>query len=306
MGAEDISEKTSIVTGETFSGRMKAADEAPPALMILVGPQGYVGKQFPLTNSEYIVGRATECTIHLDDRSVSRNHARLMIVGPDVTISDLGSANKTKVNDTVLVPMVPCRLNNNDRIQVGNVIFKYLEKGSLETVANKELNEKADKDALTGANSRRALEERGPELMRRAETLNENLSVIVFDIDFFKKINDKYGHAAGDYVLRELGQVVATRVTRSQDFFARFGGEEFVIILVGAPVKPASEVAERIRIAIEAHNFVFEGAKIPVTISCGVAARMGDENVWESLFKRADDALYQSKQNGRNRVTVAS
>lgn len=305
MAAEDISEKTSIVTGETFSGRMRAADEAPPALVVLVGPQGYVGKQFPLTNSEYILGRTIECSIYLDDRSVSRTHARLMIVGQEVTICDLGSANKTVVNGQVLSPMAPFRMKNNDQVKIGNVILKFLEKGNIEALANKELNDKATKDALTGANSKGALLERGPELMKRAETLGENLSIIVLDIDFFKKINDSKGHPAGDLVLKELSQIISTKVVRAHDFFARYGGEEFVIMLVSAPIKAASEVAERIRATIEQHHFESDGQKIPVTISCGVAARKPEELNWEDLFKRADQALYQSKQNGRNKVTVA-
>lgn len=305
MAAEDISEKTSIVTGETFSGRMRAADEAPPALVVLVGPQGYVGKQFPLTSSEHILGRTVECSIYLDDRSVSRTHARLMIVGQEVTICDLGSANKTVVNGQILSPMAPFRMKNNDQVKIGNVILKFLEKGNIEALANKELNDKATKDALTGANSKGALLERGPELMKRAETLGENLSIIVLDIDFFKKINDKLGHPAGDLVLKELSQIISTKVVRAHDFFARYGGEEFVIMLVSAPIKAASEVAERIRATIEQHHFESDGQKIPVTISCGVAARKPEELNWEDLFKRADQALYHSKQNGRNKVTVA-
>lgn len=284
---------------------MRAADEAPPALVVLVGPQGYVGKQFPLTNSEYILGRTIECSIYLDDRSVSRTHARLMIVGQEVTICDLGSANKTVVNGQVLSPMAPFRMKNNDQVKIGNVILKFLEKGNIEALANKELNDKATKDALTGANSKGALLERGPELMKRAETLGENLSIIVLDIDFFKKINDKMGHPAGDLVLKELSQIISTKVVRAHDFFARYGGEEFVIMLVSAPIKAASEVAERIRATIEQHHFESDGQKIPVTISCGVAGRKPEELNWEDLFKRADQALYQSKQNGRNKVTVA-
>ena len=306
MGAEDISEKTSIVTGDTFSGRMRAVDEAPPALVVLIGPQGYSGKQFPLTNPEYIIGRSAECSISLDDKSVSRSHARLMVVGQEVTICDLGSANKTVVNGQTLNPMSPYQLKNNDQVKMGNVIIKFLEKGNLESVANKELNEKATKDALTGAHSKNALLERGPELMKRAEMLGEELSVIVLDLDFFKKINDRFGHSAGDYVLKEMARIISTKMVRSHDFFARYGGEEFVILLSGTPLRAASEVAERVRATVENAAFEVENKKIPVTVSFGVAGRRPAETQWDELFKRADEALYYSKQNGRNRVTVAT
>lgn len=299
-------EKTSIVSSDTFRGRMKAADEAPPALVVLMGPTGYVGKQFPLTVSEVIIGRSVESQIFVDDKSVSRSHARLNIVGSDVTLIDLGSSNHTIVNGNPLSPMTPLRMKNNDQIKTGNVIFKFLEKGNIEAVANQELNEKAQKDALTGAYSKGALIEKGPEAVKRSEVLSEELSVLVFDIDFFKKINDNYGHAAGDYVLKELSSVVGTKMVRANDFFARYGGEEFVIIISGSPLKTAMEVAERIRTTIETHAFEFQGTKIPVTISIGVASRLVSETNWDVLFKRADAALYKSKQSGRNKVTASN
>jgi diguanylate cyclase (GGDEF)-like protein len=303
----DENEKTSIVTSDTFKGRMKQATEAPPALVVLMGPTGYVGRQFPLTNAEVIIGRSVESQIFIDDKSVSRSHARLDVAGTEVVLMDLGSSNKTVVNGASLNPMTPYRLKNNDQIKTGNVIFKYLEKGNLEAITNQELNEKAQKDALTGAYSKGALLEKGPEAMKRAEFLNEELSVLVFDIDFFKKINDNYGHAAGDYVLKQLVAVISTKLVRgSTDYFARYGGEEFVIILQATPVKTALDVAERIRTTIESAGFQFEGKTIPVTISLGVASRIPNETQWEILFQRADDALYRSKQSGRNRVTAAT
>lgn len=303
--SDEMTEKTSIVTGETFSGRMRAADEAPPALVVLMGPQGYVGKQYMLTQSEYVLGRSVDCGIHLDDKSVSRNHARLVVVGNDVTVCDLGSANKTVVNGNILNPMSPMRLKNNDQLKIGNLILKFLEKGNIEALTNRELNEKAVKDGLTGAYTKGALLERGPELIKRSETLSEELSLIVLDIDFFKKINDQYGHAAGDYVLKEMSNVISTKVVRSQDFFARYGGEEFVILLAHTPLRAAAEVAERIRANIESMQFNFDGKRIPVTVSLGVATRKPQEDSWEPFFKRGDTALYQSKQNGRNRVTIS-
>lgn len=302
----DEQEKTSIVMSDTFRGRMKAADEAPPALVILMGPPGYVGKQFPLTLPEVIVGRSPESHIFVDDKSVTRSHARINVSGTEVVLFDMGSSNKTVVNGVTLAPMTPCRIKNNDQIKMGNVIFKFLERGNLEAVANKELNEKAEKDGLTGAYSKGALLEKGPEAVRRSEVLGEEVSVLVFDLDFFKKINDKFGHAGGDYVLKTLSQIVSQKMVRAHDYFARYGGEEFVIILQNTPIKTALDVAERIRTTIETNAFEFEGQRIPVTISVGVASRLDLEIDWEKLFKRADEALYISKQSGRNQVTAAN
>ncbi len=141
--------------------------------------------------------------------------------------------------------------------------------------------------------------------MKRAEVLSEPLAVITYDIDFFKKINDNFGHAGGDCVLRELGELMHSKLVRSNDYFARYGGEEFVLILQATPLKTAMEVAERIRATVEQHSFIFEGKKVPVTISIGVSTQ-GSRDTWESLYERADKALYASKQGGRNRVTQAA
>lgn len=295
-----------MIASETFSGRLKAVNETPPALVVLLGPTGYVGKQWTLTQPELVVGRAVESQIYIDDKSVSRTHARFQVFNNEVTIIDLGSSNKTLVNGHPLAPMTPFKLKNNDQIKTGNVIFKFLEKGNLEAIANKELNEKVSKDALTGAFTKGALIERGPEAIKRAEFLNEDMGVLVFDIDHFKKINDTYGHPAGDAVLKELGRIVGSKVVRSQDFFARYGGEEFVILLIGSSQAAALEVAERLRLTIESTPFVYAGVTIPVTISVGVAIRNKTESEWPALFERADGALYKSKQTGRNKVTLAS
>jgi diguanylate cyclase (GGDEF)-like protein len=303
---DDEIEKTSIVSSGTFTGRVKAADETPASLIVLVGPAGYIGKQFPLTASEIILGRGVESHIFIDDKSVSRSHARFMVSPHEVSVVDLGSSNKTVINEkNTLEPMSPYRLRGDDRIKTGNVILKYLEKGSLESMANRELNEKAQKDALTGAFSKGALLEKGPEAIKRAEVLSEDLSVLMFDIDFFKKINDTYGHSAGDFVLKLLSDIVGKKMIRGNDYFARYGGEEFVILLPAAGPKTALEVAERIRTTIESTEFNFEGTKIPVTISVGIATRNLNETQWEHFLDRADQALYQSKRSGRNRVTVA-
>lgn len=302
----DEFEKTSIVASDTFRGRMKAADEAPPVLVVLMGPTGYVGKQFALISSEMIIGRSVETQVFIDDKSVSRQHARINVVGTDVAICDLGSSNNTVVNGVTLGPLTPVKLKNNDQIKTGNVIFKFLERGNIEALTNKELNDKAEKDALTGAYSKGALLEKGPEAIKRSEFLNEEMSVVVLDIDFFKKVNDGFGHAAGDYVLKMLAGIIGGKMVRANDYFARYGGEEFVIILSGTPIKIALEVGERIRATIESTPFVWEGKKLPVTISLGIASRLSTETEWDSTFKRADEALYKSKQSGRNKVTAAN
>ncbi|XGC81475.1 diguanylate cyclase [Bdellovibrio bacteriovorus] len=302
----DNLEKTSIVASDTFRGRLKEADEVPPAIVVLIGPPGYVGKQYPITASDIVIGRSVESQVYIDDKSLSRSHAKFAVNASEVSVIDLGSTNKTIVNGQVIPPLASCLLKNNDQIKTGNVIFKFLEKGSIEAMTNAAMYERAQKDALTGAHSKGALLEKGPEAMKRSEVLNEPFSLVTFDIDHFKKINDSHGHPGGDYVLKELCRIVITKLIRANDFFARYGGEEFVLLLSGSPTKTAAEVAERIRQTIEAHEFIWENKKIPVTISVGVATKQPNETEWTQIYDRADKALYQSKQGGRNRTTIAN
>lgn len=300
----DSADKTSIVASDTFKGKLRAADDAPPAIVVLVGPPGYVGKQWLITKPDMTIGRSDGLDMTVTDGSLSRSHAKFIVSPLEVQIVDLGSTNKTQVNGVALPPMVPRRLVNNDQIKTGNVIFKFLEKGNVESITNQQIFDKASKDALTGAYNKGALLDKGPEAIKRAEVLTEPLSVITFDIDFFKKINDSHGHPGGDYVLRELGQLMQSKLIRSNDYFSRYGGEEFVLILQATPKKTAMEVAERIRLTVETHVFRFENKIIPVTISIGVSTK-NSTDTWETIYDRADKALYVSKQTGRNKVTEA-
>ncbi|MNS62490.1 putative diguanylate cyclase YcdT [compost metagenome] len=302
--SNDNFEKTSIVASDTFKGRLREADGVPPAVVVLIGPPGYVGKQYAITANDITIGRSVESQVYIDDKSLSRSHAKFAVNGSEVSIIDLGSTNKTIVNGQVLPPLASCTLKNNDQVKTGNVIFKFLEKGSIEAVTNAAMYERAQKDALTGAFSKGALLEKGPEAIKRSEVLSEPLSLVTFDIDHFKKINDTVGHPGGDYVLKELCNIVITKLIRANDFFARYGGEEFVLLLAGSPSKTASEVGERIRQTIESSEFIFEGKRVPVTVSVGIATKLANETEWTQIYDRADKALYQSKQNGRNKTTV--
>lgn len=162
-------------------------------------------------------------------------------------------------------------------------------------------------DALTGLGNRRFFEKQLAETLERAAHGGRSLSLMMIDVDHFKSINDRYGHEAGDHVLRSLAQRIKG-VLRRSDPVCRFGGEEFLVLLPDTAIAVAERVAERIRAAIEATPFRLDadGAQpIPATISIGLAERGVDANA-EALLRRADRALYTSKTAGRNRVTVAA
>ena len=300
---EDGFDKTSIVPSDTLKVKLAQADEAPPALVLLVGPAPLIGKQWLLEKAENIIGRADSSDIQVDDRSISKSHAKVSLYEGEVTLIDLESTNKTIINNKILKPLLPHELKNNDQIKAGNVIFKFLEKGNIETMASAQTFEAMQTDALTGVLNRAALNSRAKEAFQKTETLQQPLSIVAFDIDYFKKVNDTYGHQAGDYILTELSKVVRDKLIRENDVFARYGGEEFCLVLSGSNLKTAEEVAERVRHTIEQHRFVFQGQAIPVTLSAGVATRLPKDVIWEDIFQRADVGLYESKKTGRNKVT---
>ncbi len=297
-------EKTSIVQGGTFSKQLRQAEKVPPSLVLLMGPAGYVSRQWTIDNSDIIIGRSMTSTIFIDDRSVSKSHAKLTVSFGEVAIIDLDSTNKTVINGVTIQPFVPKKLNNNDQVKIGNVLFKYLEEGSIEAAAHQNLQDKSERDSLTKIWNKGALLLKGPEFFKRAKLLEIPLSLLVFDLDHFKVINDNYGHQAGDYILEETASIIQTKLIRNDDYFARFGGEEFVILLFGSNIQQAEEIGERIRATIEKHPYTFDQKIISVTVSIGIASQESNMTSFDELFAKADSALYASKNSGRNRVTT--
>ncbi|MEE9567692.1 MAG: diguanylate cyclase [Desulfobacteria bacterium] len=167
---------------------------------------------------------------------------------------------------------------------------------------NRRLQEMANRDGLTGLYNHRYFHEQLSQDFLRAKRYHENLSCILFDIDFFKKFNDTYGHQTGDVVLRALATVIQ-RATRESDLAARYGGEEFAIVLYYTDGAAAYQAAERLRTMVESHEVQDNGNVLRVTISVGVAT-FPHEKIHDSkeLIEHADQALYKAKDNGRNRV----
>lgn len=164
-----------------------------------------------------------------------------------------------------------------------------------------ELREKTKIDALTGACTRRDFFESGSAELKRARRYGIPLSVLLLDFDHFKEVNDRYGHACGDAVLRVLTRRIMDSL-RSSDKYYRFGGEEFVVLLPHSELDDAHLVAERIRVLVEAKAVEFRDLEIPVTVSIGLARLEGAGETLDELVAKADKALYMAKENGRNRI----
>jgi two-component system, cell cycle response regulator len=256
-----------------------------------------VGEVFRLHDGEAIIGRAAGVHIHLEDEGISRRHARVRQVGGDVILEDLGSANGTFVNGEAIREHVLC---DGDKVQVGSTtIIKFTFQDHIEESFQRNMLEAARRDGLTKAFSKAYFLDQLTKEVAFANRHGANVSLIMFDLDHFKQINDELGHLAGDAVLVALA--AACRATlRTEDVFARYGGEEFAVICRATSLADASHVAERLRATVEHGSF----PHTRVTISAGVAEHVIGEGA-TALIARADANLYAAKRAGRNRVVAA-
>lgn len=176
------------------------------------------------------------------------------------------------------------------------------EKESLRALLQQEQTE-AMTDALTGIANRHAFDKRIKEIFRGWTLGVSSGSVLMIDIDFFKKINDNYGHLAGDKALQNVARLLRSKI-RAHDFLARYGGEEFVLVLSDAKPSTAYTVSEKLREYIERAPINYQGNPVPLTISIGVTGYLEQDHDWKEVFERADKALYRAKQMGRNRCEL--
>ena len=282
--------KTVVTVISKISDRPAAKNAC---LVVIYGLE--LGRKYDLDTSTIIVGRSSKSDIQIDQESVSRSHAKILNTGKNIILRDLGSTNGTYVNDQLVDEYV---LRDGDFIKIGRTIFKFLSGGNIENAYHEEIYRLTTVDGLTQVFNRRYFLEQLEREVSRAKRYRRDLSLIMFDIDRFKDINDSYGHLAGDYVLKQLATVVKGKI-RKEDIMARYGGEEFVIILPEIDAPNALNFAEKVRKIVEKAAFRFEDTRINVTVSVGVAS-LDDGDDSSSLIKRADDRLYDAKASGRN------
>jgi diguanylate cyclase (GGDEF)-like protein len=258
------------------------------------------GAIFDLLPGETVAGRNPDCPISLDFQGISRRHFMVVVENEGVRVHDLGSSNGTYVNDEKVAE--PKALRRGDMVKVGSVALKYLPKGDPERLTYDKLHEEANTDGLTKCYNKKYFNESLENEVKKSRLTGKPLTLIIFDLDHFKKLNDNYGHDAGDYVLKEKSRVIRETGIRQGDVFARYGGEEFCILLPNTNLKQGFEIAERLRKLIEKHEFIYDGKRLPVTSSIGVADYRQGVNTGTDLFKRADSSVYKSKEGGRNQV----
>jgi len=269
-------------------------------LVVLAGVSA--GEMFKLQEEKTIVGRGPKVAVRLNDEGVSREHCQFVRDGEKIIVEDLGSTNGTFCNG---IRVDRRELTDGDKIMVGSTtILKFTYHDYLDEVFQRQMYESALRDGLTKVFNKKYFTDYLEKEFAFAARHGSPLALIFLDIDYFKRINDTHGHPAGDFVLSELSQLMATLV-RTEDVLARFGGEEFTVLCRGTDLAGAKTVAERLRRTVEAHTFSFGAKTIPVTISLGIAAIPDTAITDHAQFLAASDkALYEAKRTGRNRVCI--
>ena len=289
---------TRITRGSSFAVRHPSARSR--ACLIQYSGET-LGRRYLLDVPEIAVGRSSVNGIVIHDDSVSRHHARIISSGNVVAVEDLGSSNGTFVQDRLIASRTT--LHDGDILRLGNVLLKYIAHDNIENVFHDKIYRMATVDAGTQLFNKQYLLESLDSEFRHCRVHGRPLSVIYYDLDFFKKVNDTHGHGCGDYILRESARI-AKSCMRVDDILARYGGEEFVAVLPNTEGRMAVELAQRMRKAVADHVFVYEGKSLRQTMSLGVSESRPEFATAADLLSDADRKLYQSKNGGRNRVTA--
>ncbi len=270
-----------------------------PCLIMIKG--NFIGQVYELEDEITLIGRSDEVDLVVSDISISRRHAMLINRVDGFQISDLGSTNGTFVNRELIGKHR--KLAEGDKIVLGDITFKFSYQDEDDTQYHLVLRNMAVKDGLTHIYNIRYFNDVMAKEFDYNRRTNVGLSLVMFDIDHFKAINDNHGHTAGDYVLRTLAQLVENQA-RGYDVFARYGGEEFVFLLRGANLDAAIILGERVRSIIESYTFEFEGEELNVTVSLGAGYWDGGKEISSprQIIEMVDKRLYEAKDSGRNRL----
>ncbi|HTL34727.1 MAG TPA: GGDEF domain-containing protein [Kofleriaceae bacterium] len=295
-------EATSSTDVEEIRDKLSTAGSARtrPVLTILTGSAaGYLHK---VSKGAAVIGRATNAEVRVDDDGISRTHARLRAETDRAWVEDMGSRNGTFVNGVKI--SAATELREGDKIQVGRgTVIRFGFQDDLDESFHENLLSSALRDSLTKLFNKRYFLDRLDAELKFAQRHRTAVSLLLLDLDHFKKVNDTLGHLAGDAVLAAVAAALSKAV-RNEDVVARYGGEELAIILRAISFDAAFTTADRLRKLVESTAIPFDGQDLRVTVSIGVSeypsspAKQIDE-----LIEAADKALYRAKNAGRNRVS---
>lgn len=282
------------------STEVRADDGGVASLVVIEG--GTLGERVGLSDA-VVIGRASACEVVVRGGQVSRRHCEVWFENEGYWVRDLGSANGTRVDGERI--RGERRLRGGEKIRVGETIFKVLIGDSVEDEYHAEMRRLISSEPLTGLYNKRFFVERAASEVARSRRYANVFSLVLFDVDHFKAVNDTYGHIAGDVVLKGIGQLVKGLV-RESDVAARWGGEEFAVLAPEVGAAGARVLAEKLRRAVGAHEFTGAHGVVRVTISAGVSEwNPKQHDGWDDLVREADERLYKAKRGGRNQVVGA-
>jgi diguanylate cyclase (GGDEF)-like protein len=265
-------------------------------LVVIFGAE--IGRRIELGEPDVVIGRASSADLQLDSDSVSRTHAIVSRTSLGFVVRDQDSTNGTFVNDQ---PVRERALKDGDQVRIGRAMLKFLTSDNVEAQYHEEIYRLMTVDGLTQLYNRRFFTESLEREFARSRRYGHPFVLVLLDIDHFKQINDRYGHQAGDTVLRKIGALLGTNI-RTNDLAARIGGEEFALILPNTRGLGGHALAEKLRRIVAGETFVHGDDQVLATISLGVAEFSSKLEHSEALIKLADERLYAAKNSGRNRV----
>jgi diguanylate cyclase (GGDEF)-like protein len=299
---QESAEKRSLADTQTEGFQLFSIPEVSSGrgCVLQIYPATAHAEMVRLSNRRTVIGREPTCDISLDDNAVSRSHVAIELDDSDYFVKDLGSRNGTFVDDKLLRERR--RLKGGELIRLGGTILKFMASMDKEANYHAVVHELMTRDPLTNAFNRSYLMLTLEKLLPRCRASRQNLAVIVIDIDYFKKVNDSYGHLVGDEVLRVFSERVRNTL-REGDSLCRLGGEEFVVISEQTDLQSASRIAERIRLTVSSTPFSTQTGPVNVTCSLGVMT-IDQPNIGtvDELLSGADNLMYAAKASGRNCV----
>ena len=277
--------------------RHETRDSHDACLVIIRGPR--LGSRVVLADRPVVLGRSVDSDFQISERSISRRHCRIYREAGRFWLEDLNSTNHTFLNDE-MIDRAPLR--DGDHVRLSQTVLKFVDEGNIEAGYHSELHESTIRDALTGLyNRRHAMAVLKTEVAKARRDQDRDLTIMILDLDYFKEINDEFGHLAGDGVLKKMAGIAEDRV-RASDTIARIGGEEFAVILPDTSAEDARNIGESIRQSIESEPFIVGGQQRSVTLSGGIASWSSELDDMSDLLRLADRRLYRAKSAGRNRI----